>query len=54
MTPGPPAEGGPPERGGPPSHVDLPDAVPQRVRERILTGRTERRATGDDEMGEML
>lgn len=36
--------------GGPPSHVELPDAVPDHVRERLQRGRTERRATGSDTM----
>jgi hypothetical protein len=57
MTPSPPDDGGPPDHagggggddeqgGGPPDHVELPEAVPQRIRERILSGRTERRDIG--------
>lgn len=40
--------------GGPPESLDLPDAIPQRIRERILTGRTERLNDGTDTMEGMI
>lgn len=46
---GPPEDGdGQPDGGGPPEHVDLPSAVPDRVRQRLLTGTYSAR---DDETG---
>ncbi|MFT4921053.1 MAG: hypothetical protein ACI8XM_000246 [Haloarculaceae archaeon] len=45
-------QGGPPNGSGPPKHVDLPDSIPDRIRERILSGRTVRRDTGDGDVME--
>jgi hypothetical protein len=47
MTPGPPDD----RDGGPPAHVELPEAVPDRIRERILSGRSVQRAGQTSEFG---